>query len=159
MKCIKTTYGEDIDGNRGMPITLYEIEEKDRDEVCEKLYDVFINGETKGQHNIFMYCHISDEDIEIEVDIEDYFEDLIKMAQKDEDLKDDEELQEWLKWLKLEVKENINGKSMLIAYIETIDKTDYIYDLNKNLIDTIYNNDYKVAKVLSTLSKEAQNGK
>lgn len=159
MKCFKNIYGADADNNRGMQVIDYEIESTDNDEICEKLYDRFISGEDTGKHNIFMYCHITDEEIEVEVDIEDYIDNLIKMAQNDDDLKEDDELQDWLKWLKIEVKEKINGKNTHIGYIETINKTDYIYDVNKNLIDTVYNNDFKVGKILSKLSKEAQNGK
>lgn|SRR5574343_2975 len=100
MKCFKNTYGADADNNRGMQVIDYEIESTDKDEICEKLYDLFISGETKGKHNIFMYCYIKDEDVEIEVDIEDYIEDLIQLAENDDDLKEDDELQEWLKELK-----------------------------------------------------------
>lgn len=53
-------------------------------------------------------------------------------------------------WKDLEVKTN---KGILIGYIDTVDKTDYIYDIDKNLIATIYNNDYKVARVLEKLEK------
>lgn len=106
MKFYKENYGADADGNRGTASISCVIESTDNDEICEKLYDRFISGEVTGKHNIFMYCHITDEEIEVEVDIEDYIEDLIKMAQNDEDLKEDDELQEWIK----ELKEAKNGK-------------------------------------------------
>lgn len=106
MKFYKEVYGQDADNNRGMAVINYEIEKEDRDEVCEKLYDRFISGEDTGKHNVFMYCHITDEEIEIEVDIKDYIDNLIKMAQNDDDLKEDDEFQEWIKKLK----EARNGK-------------------------------------------------
>ena len=106
MKCYKENYGADADGNRGTASISYVIESTDNDEICEKLYDRFISGEDTGKHNVFMYCHITDEEIEVEVDIEDYIDNLIKMAQNDDDLKEDDEFQEWIKKLK----EARNGK-------------------------------------------------
>ena len=40
------------------------------------------------------------EDIELEVEIEDYLAELVKKAREDESLKEDEEIQEWLKTFK-----------------------------------------------------------
>lgn len=105
MLCYKEMYGCDADGNRGMATINYEIEADDCDEVCEKLYEQFLEGAT-GTQCILMYCHITGEDIEVEVEIEDYLDELIAMADADEDIKDDEDLQEWLK----ELKEAQNGK-------------------------------------------------
>lgn len=45
-----------------------------------------------------------------------------------------------------------NGK--VVGYIETIDKTDYVYDLNKHFIDKVYNNDYKLCEILQRLADE-----
>ena len=100
MKFYSEIYGADADNKRGIVSINYEIEESDKSEICEKLYDRFISCENAGKHNVFMYCHIKDEEIEVEVNIEDYIEDLIKMAENDDDLKEDDELQEWLKELK-----------------------------------------------------------
>lgn len=102
MVCCREIYGQDADNNRGMEVINYEIEADDKDEVCEKLYDLFLDGET-GTQCIMMYCHITGEDISVEVEIEDYLDELIAMADADEDIKDDEDLQEWLKELKKEV--------------------------------------------------------
>jgi hypothetical protein len=99
MLCYKEIYGDDADGNRGMAVINYEITDDDKDEVCEKLYDLFIDGET-GEQCILMYCHLTGEDVSVEVDIDEYIDELIKVADKDEDIKDDEDLQEWLKELK-----------------------------------------------------------
>lgn len=100
MKFYEENYGADADGNRGRETISYEIEDSDRAEILYKLYDLFLDGTVNGEHNIFMYCYLIDDEIEISVNIEDYIEDLIKMAENDEDLKEDDELQEWLKELK-----------------------------------------------------------
>ena len=105
MKFYKENYGADADGNRGTASISCVIESTDNDEICEKLYNRFIGGENTGKHNIFMYCHIIDEEIEIEVNMEDYINNLIKMVENDDDLKEDNELQEWIK----ELKEAQNG--------------------------------------------------
>lgn len=89
-------YGCDADNNRGVASISYEIEESDKEEIAEKLYDIFLSGETTGEHNIFMYCYLIDDDIEIAVNIENYIDGLIEKAKQDEDIKDDEELQQWL---------------------------------------------------------------
>lgn len=46
-----------------------------------------------------------------------------------------------------------NDEGKIIGYIETIDKMDYVYDLDKNLIGSVYNNDYKLIKLSNKLSK------
>lgn len=124
MKFYKETYGADADGNRGVPTIDYEIEKKDKTEICEKLYDIFLEGETTGKHNIFMYCNLIDEEIEIEIDIEEYIDDLIKMLENDNELKD-EYWQEWLKELKNEKYKRINKiaeKNNLIFYEVELDE-------------------------------------
>lgn len=108
MLCYKELYGCDADGNRGVYTINYEITDEDNDEVCEKLYDLFLE-DASGTQCILMYCHITGEDIEVEVELEDYLDELIAMADADEDIKDDEDLQEWLKELK-EKRGEKNGK-------------------------------------------------
>lgn len=105
----KELYECDADENGGVITINYEIEEEDKDEVCEKLYDLFLNGET-GTQCIMMYCHITGEDMEVVVEIEDYLDELIAMADADEDIKDDEDLQEWLKQLKQELQDTATLK-------------------------------------------------
>jgi len=124
MKFYKENYGADADGNRGVASISYVIESTDTDEICEKLYDRFISGEVTGKHNIFMYCHITDEEIEIEIDIEEYIDDLIKMLENDNELKD-EYWQEWLKELKNEKYKRIKKiaeKNNLIFYEVELDE-------------------------------------
>lgn len=148
MKCFKNIYGADVDNNRGMEVIDYEIENTDKDEICEKLYDLFISGETKGKHNIFMYCYIKDEDIEIEVDIEDYIEDLIQLAENDEDLKEDDELQEWLKKIenrKINIKDKF-GEEIRLGDIIIKENTRF----QKEYIErykVIYDNGYCLEKL------------
>ena len=50
----------------------------------------------------------------------------------------------------------IDGKEVEIASVNTIDKTDYVYNNDGELVATIYNNDYKFAKVLQKLTKEIE---
>ena len=51
---------------------------------------------------------------------------------------------------------DIDGKETHIAYLKSDDKTDYVYNLKEELVATIYNNDYKVAKILSKLAEEQE---
>lgn len=96
MKYYKEVYGADADNNRGVASISYEIEESDKEEIAEKLYDIFLSGETTGEHNIFMYCYLIDDNIEIAVNIQDYIDKLIEIAEADNDIKTDLELQKWL---------------------------------------------------------------
>jgi hypothetical protein len=98
MKTWQENYGADIDGNRGVPAIFYELEAGDKDKIIEKLYE--IQGNTTGMQVIEMYCYLVDEDIEIEVNVEDYIDGLIIKADADEEIKDNEDLQQWLKELK-----------------------------------------------------------
>lgn len=52
-----------------------------------------------------------------------------------------------------EVIREINGQNVIVAYMITEDKTDYIYNIKKELVETVYNNDYKVVEILSKLEK------
>ena len=103
MLCYEEIYGQDADGNRGIKQFVVEIEDSDTDNVVEALYDRFLEGETTGTKTILLYCARAGEEIEVEVNIDDYIENLIEKADADADIKDDEDLQEWLKQLKQEV--------------------------------------------------------
>lgn len=100
MKTHNELYGSDIDGNRGIWIKEYEIEDSDTDDIVEQLYEDFINGDESGIRTIFLIDNITEEDIELEVEIEDYLTELVEKAREDESLKEDEEIQEWLKTFK-----------------------------------------------------------
>ena len=53
----------------------------------------------------------------------------------------------------------IDGKDVQIATIVTENKTDYVYNNNFELVATIYNNDYKLGKVLRKLTEEIEGAK
>ena len=57
-----------------------------------------------------------------------------------------------------EVTTKIDGQDITVGYISTDNKTDYIYNLRKELVSTIYSNDYKVAKILESLEQEYLKG-
>jgi len=48
----------------------------------------------------------------------------------------------------------IEGKEVQIATVVTEGKTDYVYNNSEDLVDTIYNNDYKLGNVLHQLTEE-----
>ena len=100
MKTHNELYGSDIDGNRGIWIKEYEIEDSDTADIVEQLYEDFINGDENGIRTIFLIDNVTEEDIELEVEIEDYLTELVEKAREDESLKEDEEIQEWLKTFK-----------------------------------------------------------
>lgn len=94
MKTWKENYGEDADGNRGQMVTMYELEGTDAEieDIAEILYDSFIDGEVQGLKEIEY------EGLTIEVEISDYQDKLIELAEADED--NDEEILEWVEELK-----------------------------------------------------------
>ena len=100
MKTYNELYGTDADGNRGILVKEYEIEDSDTDDIVEQLYEDFINGDDIGIRTVFLIDDKTEEDIELEVEIEDYLAELVKRARGDESLKEDEEIQEWLKTFK-----------------------------------------------------------
>ena len=110
MLCYEEIYGDDIDGNRGVKQFVVEVEDSDADDIVEALYDGFLEDETTGTKTILLYCARAGEDVEVEVDIDDYVESLIEKADADEDIKDDEDLQVWLKQLKQELQDTATLK-------------------------------------------------
>ena len=50
----------------------------------------------------------------------------------------------------------IEGKPVEIATVVTEDKTDYVYNNDGELVDTIYNDDYKLGEVLQKLMEEVK---
>ena len=100
MKTYNELYVADADGNRGIWVKGHEIEDSVSTIIVEQLYEDFLNGAENGLRTIFLIDDITEEDIEIEVEIEDYLAELVKKAREDESLKEDEEIQEWLKTFK-----------------------------------------------------------
>jgi hypothetical protein len=123
MKFYKENYGADADGNRGVASISYMIEESDKEEIVEKIYEeflsdtdnVFYNPNPK-EYTISMYCYLIDDDIDVEIQVLYYRDDLLLKALNDKDLKDnDEEKYFFLKEKKefydfLNNKEAKNGK-------------------------------------------------
>ena len=100
MKTYNELYGDDADGNRGIWVKEHEIEDSDSTNIVEQLYEDFVNGTETGIRTVFLIDDKTEEDIELEVEIEDYLAELVKKAREDESLKEDEEIQEWLKTFK-----------------------------------------------------------
>lgn len=94
MRIWNENYGADADGNRGEMRTFYELEgtKQEREDIAEILYDDFIEGEAQGLKEIEY------EDLTIEVEVSDYQDELIELADDDNDL--DEEIKEWIEELK-----------------------------------------------------------
>lgn len=74
MNRIVENYGEDIDGNRGILMVSYELDEDDAPEIEKQLRDYL---EESGEHpeppfTVYLIDPITDEDVEMEIDPEDY---------------------------------------------------------------------------------------
>jgi hypothetical protein len=95
MKYLQETYGDDIDGNRGVSTISIEMEDtkEERIEIAEKLYDHFVSGESEGCKLVNIYCPIINDTIEVEFEIENYLLELIELGLNDNDLKEDDEFQ------------------------------------------------------------------
>jgi hypothetical protein len=94
MRTWNENYGADADGNRGEMRTFYELEgtKQEREDIAEILYDSFIEGEVQGLKEIDY------EGLTIEVEVSDYQDELIELAEADEDIED--EVLEWVEELK-----------------------------------------------------------
>lgn len=83
MKTWREVYGEDADGNRGVMTDMYELEytKQEKEDIAEILYEAFVSlcGITGGATIVY-------NDIEIEVEIEEYHDELITLARADKDL-------------------------------------------------------------------------
>lgn len=111
---VDSTYGTDLDGNRGVLQVAYDFEdtEEERKEIAQKLYDYFLCGEYKGIKSIEMWCPVICDDIEVEVNIEDYSTELITMALYDKDAMEDEGLREYVLGNKKDIS-NCCGEEMI----------------------------------------------
>jgi hypothetical protein len=69
-------YGEDIDGNRGVPTRMYELEPSDRDMVIEAIQDqvpyLLDDYDSSTTAEIELLCPITDNMITIEIYIGDW---------------------------------------------------------------------------------------
>jgi len=84
MTCWQELYGCDVDGNRGIWVWDYELDEEDEEFITEKLYEKLINDELKEKEEISLYCDRIDDYFDIEVDPSDYI-DLIEEMWNNED--------------------------------------------------------------------------
>ena len=91
MKFNQITYGEDADNNRGVKVWEYEFEhtKAERDEIAESAYLYFQDGITSGKETIILINPHNEEEMEIEIEIEDYIDLLVEKAENDEDMKSD----------------------------------------------------------------------
>ena len=84
-----TAYGQDIDGNRGTTIYEIELDDSDKPYILEELYKYFVDGEYEKEVTIFLYSEKLDREVEFDVEIEDYLEDLLEMYKNDQDIPED----------------------------------------------------------------------
>ena len=89
------TYGQDADNNRGVKVWEYEFEhtKAERDEIAESAYLYFQDGITSGKETIILINPHNEEEMEIEIEIEDYIDLLIEKAKSDETLDDDDKIE------------------------------------------------------------------
>lgn len=72
---IDNNYGADIDGNRGIKVYEYEIEESDRDDIVAQLREALDEGADADEvFTVSLLCSYTEEMIGIEVNIADYIE-------------------------------------------------------------------------------------
>ena len=89
MRVWQELYGDDADGNRGVMVDMYEVEDGDKEEVVELLYPYFAEEKiTQG------LISLTFQDIDIEIEISDYTVELIVRIQEDDDI--DNEDKEWV---------------------------------------------------------------
>ena len=102
---IERNYSADLDGNRGYDLVDFNITEDDKEEILEELYPLFLEGEngSTGEIEIYLYCPFTEENEGVMIDINDYIEDLLQMAFEDIEIKDDIDIQDYLR----EVKEDL----------------------------------------------------
>jgi len=103
---IEENYAADMDNMRGVNFINFDATEDDKEEILEKLYPLFLEEE-ENEVMIPMYCFITEEDIEIEVDMNEYKQELLQRALVDEEFKDDEFIQKYLQEVQEGVKEEV----------------------------------------------------
>ena len=78
MLCYQTTYGEDVDGNRGTVITEYELEPDDIPIIVSTIVSSIIEaGDYSLTYDISLYCHIIEDDVEVPILLVDYLPQII----------------------------------------------------------------------------------
>jgi len=82
MYCYKTRYGEDRDGNRGVDIIEYELDEYDTPEIVEQLFDKLVDDCLTETETIMLYCPLTDDHIEVEINTSDYINELEEVVKE-----------------------------------------------------------------------------
>jgi len=103
---VERDYGATIDGTLGIDFINFDATEDDKEEILEKLYPLFLEEE-ENEVMIPMYCFITEEDIDIEVDMNEYKQELLQRALIDEEFKDDEFIQKYLQEVQENIKEEV----------------------------------------------------
>lgn len=68
----EANYGADADGNRGIPMTFYDLEPSDEAEIVRLIKEAQNQGEDGDVITISMRCPIDDEIVDFEVNVKDY---------------------------------------------------------------------------------------
>ena len=85
MFCYREEYGTDIDGNRGVIQTVNEVEDYDSDEIASQITDYLIEGgDVKDTYEVTLICPRTEEEIEIEVELSDYIDLVIKFVEEED---------------------------------------------------------------------------
>lgn len=72
---IDNNYGADADGNRGIKVYEYELEESDREDIVDQLTEALNEGsidESDSTYTITLICPYTEDDVEFNVNIKDY---------------------------------------------------------------------------------------
>ena len=73
MRVWRELYGDNADGNMGVMVDMYEVEDSDKEEIIELLYPYYAE-----QNIIKGLITITYEELDIEVEISDYEEELLE---------------------------------------------------------------------------------
>ena len=76
MRCYQTLYGDDIDGNRGVLVWHYELEEDDREHIRDyvraNMPEYFDGGGSGTIIDVTFINPYTEEEVEIEVDLSEW---------------------------------------------------------------------------------------
>lgn len=68
-------YGQDIDGNRGMLMRFYELEDSDSEEIIKQLKEDYPDGDYPDSAFVKLYDNTTDKLVDIEIQPKDYYGD------------------------------------------------------------------------------------
>lgn len=68
----ENNYGADADGLRGIPMTFYDLEESDREEVVRLIKEAQEEGDDGDVITITMICPFDDEEVDFDITVKDY---------------------------------------------------------------------------------------